>query len=44
MSKDALTTRIVELRAKGVSISAICARLGISRASYYRHIAKTSEA
>ena len=44
MSKDALIARIVELRAKGVSISAICSRLGISRASYYRYIAKTAEA
>lgn len=29
--------RILELRAKGVTIAAICTRLGISRATYYRY-------
>jgi hypothetical protein len=43
MSKDTLALRIIELRAQGISIAAICARLGISRASYYRYVAETAK-
>jgi AcrR family transcriptional regulator len=41
MKSETLIPRILELRAKGVTISAICARLGISRATYYRYVDKT---
>ena len=43
MSKQAVVDRIVELRAKGIAIAAICTRLGISRATYYRYIEKTAK-
>lgn len=43
MDREILTQRIIELRAKGVPINAICVRLGISRATYYRYTANTAE-
>jgi predicted DNA-binding transcriptional regulator AlpA len=43
VSKEAVTARIIELRSSGVSIAAVCTRLGISRATYYRYVAKTAE-
>ncbi|MFK4444636.1 DNA invertase Pin-like site-specific DNA recombinase [Caballeronia udeis] len=43
MDKQKVIERIIELRSKGVSIAAVCTRLGISRATYYRYVANTAE-